>query len=312
MPPLPSSQAASHSYHQILSEDMNEPVPSFLADGSAYYPPGSSNANPNLANTTSWVSHGVGMYHAAIVDLRRSYGNGLQFRANYTYATNLDNGTAWNTSVSVNSPAFVMFPLREKLDWGPAATDIRQMAAAHGSYELPVGRGRRYLKRLPYPLEAALGAWTVSAIFNTQSGFPFTPQLAYNPTGNGDTRNPVRPDWNKNFTGQLYPHSPAQWFRPDAFSAPSPGTFGNVRRNALWGPGMTNMDMSAAKIVPCGERMRLQLRAEFFNIANHTNFATPNPVVFTAATSGISPTAGLITATATTSRQIQFGARLQF
>jgi hypothetical protein len=56
----------------------------------------------------------------------------------------------------------------------------------------------------------------------------------------------------------------------------------------------------------------LQFRAEFFNILNHTNFSTPNEVVYTSATSGISPTAGLVTATSTTSRQIQFGAKLQF
>ena len=50
----------SHSYHQILSEDMNEPVPTYLADGSPFYPAGAKNANPNLANSTSWVSQGIG------------------------------------------------------------------------------------------------------------------------------------------------------------------------------------------------------------------------------------------------------------
>ena len=59
------------------------------------------------------------------------------------------------------------------------------------------------------------------------------------------------------------------------------------------------------------ERAGLQFRAEFFNVLNHTNFTTPNPVVFTSADAGISPTAGVITATSTTSRQIQFGLKLQ-
>ena len=70
----------SHSYHQILSEDMNEPVPSYAADGSPYYPPKSPFANPNLANTTSWVSQGVGLYNALEVDVRRTFKTGLQFR----------------------------------------------------------------------------------------------------------------------------------------------------------------------------------------------------------------------------------------
>src|SRR5207249_4309297 len=53
----------SHSYHQILSEDMNEPVPSIAADGTVFYPAGAQNANPDLANSTSWVSQGVSLYN---------------------------------------------------------------------------------------------------------------------------------------------------------------------------------------------------------------------------------------------------------
>ncbi len=60
------------------------------------------------------------------------------------------------------------------------------------------------------------------------------------------------------------------------------------------------------------ERLNVQFRAEFFNLFNHTNFNTPNPVVFTAATGAASPTAGVITATSTSSRQIQFGLKLLF
>jgi len=154
--------------------------------------------------------------------------------------------------------------------------------------------------------------WTASAIIGAQSGFPFTPQLGYNPTGNGDTRNPVRPDWNPNFHGTLYPRTPQQWFNPEAFLPPAAGTYGNVRRNSLVGPELTNLDLSASKNTRLTERMGLQFRAELFNVLNHSNFLTPNEVVYTSATSGISPTAGVISATSTTSRQVQFGAKLQF
>ena len=200
----------SHSYHQILSEDMNEPVPTFQPDGTPFYPAGAQNANPGLANSTSWVSQGVGLYNGLLVDVRRSFANGFQLRGNYTYSKNLDDGSAWNTSVSGNTPAYVEFPLRPKLDWGPAATDLRNAASINGSYELPFGPGRRFLAKTTGPARIAAVGWTASAIVTAQSGFPFSPQLGYNPTGNGDTRNPVRPNWNPAFTGKLYPRTPGQ------------------------------------------------------------------------------------------------------
>ncbi len=302
----------SHSYHQILSEDMNEPVPQFLPDGTVFYPNGAQNSNPDLANSTSWVSQGVGLYNSLIVDVRRSFASGFQFRGNYTYAKNLDDGSAWNTSVSGNTPAYVEFPLRPKWDWGPAATDIRHLASLNGSYELPFGPHRKFLNHASRPVNFVASGWTASAIVNVQTGFPFTPQLGYNPTGNGDTRNPVRPNWNPDFKGNLYPRTPGQYFNPSAFLPPATGTYGNVSRDSLTGPGLSELDFSATKTAHFTERLGLQFRAEFFNILNHTNFSTPNEVVYTSATSGISPTAGVVTATSTTSRQIQFGAKLQF
>ena len=302
----------SHSYHQILSEDLNEPAPLYTAAGAPYYTSGEADVNPALANSTSWVSEGVGFYSALEVDVRRSFGNGVQFRGNYTYAKNLDDGSAWNTSVSGNTPAFVEFPLEPKLDWGPAATDVRQAASVNGSYELPFGPQKQFLKNASTPVNFVAEGWTVSAIANTQAGFPFSPQLGYNPTGNGDTRNPVRPNWNPAFSGNLYPRTASQYFNPQAFLTPATGTYGNVSRDALTGPGLLGLDFSAAKSARLTERLGLQFRAEFFNVLNHANFSTPNEVVYSSASSGISPTAGVVTATSTTSRQIQFGAKLQF
>jgi hypothetical protein len=78
----------------------------------------------------------------------------------------------------------------------------------------------------------------------------------------------------------------------------------------LQGAGLSQTDFSATKKILFTERLNLQFRAEFFNLFNHTNFNTPNPVVYTAATGGPSPTAGVITSTSTSSRQIQFGLKL--
>jgi len=302
----------SHSYHQILSEDMNEPVPFYTSAGAPYYTAGEPLANPALANSTSWASQGVGLYNALEVDVRRTFANGFQLRGNYTYSKNLDDGSAWNTSVSGNTPAFVSFPLNPKLDWGPASTDVRQLASLNGSWELPFGAKRRFLNHAAKPVDFIASGWTASGILSVQTGFPFTPQLGYNPTGNGDTRNPVRPNWNPAFNGNLYPHTVGEYFNPNAFLPPATGTYGNVKRDSLVGPGLSELDFSAVKNSRITERLGLQFRAEFFNILNHTNFLTPNEVVYTSATSGISPTAGVVTATSTTSRQIQFGAKLQF
>jgi hypothetical protein len=321
---------------------MNEPAPTFASNGQVYYPftsPATSAplANTSLANTTSWVSQGVALYNALTADLRRSFTNGLQFRGNYTWAKNLDNGSAWNTSVSGNTPAFVAFPLLPKADWGPAATDVRHSASINASYELPFGPQKQFLRTASAPVNFVADGWTVSSIVALQTGFPFSPQLGYNAPGNGDTRNPIRPSWNPSFKGNLYPHTPGQYFNPNAFIQPTVsvpnssggnviyGTDGNVSRDALIGPGLSELDFSAAKNAHLTERLGLQFRAEFFNILNHTNFLTPNEVVYSAAPaiqkagnvqtvvpSSISPTAGVVTATSTTSRQIQFGAKLQF
>jgi hypothetical protein len=81
-------------------------------------------------------------------------------------------------------------------------------------------------------------------------------------------------------------------------------------RNTLQGPSLVQTDVSAAKKFFLSDRLNLQFRAEIFNLCNQTNFNTPNPVVYAAETGGPSPTAGIITSTATSSRQLQFGLKL--
>ena len=310
----------SHGYHQILSEDQNTPAtvvcpescPAGIAAGTVFYP-STTKANPKVANTTSWVSQGISNYHALEVDVRRQLTQGLQLRGVYTYASNLDDGSAWNSSVSANTPAFVMYPGNPRLDYGPAATNIRHAAAINGTWELPFRDGGHFRKQF-------VEGWSLSGIATLQTGFPLSPQLGYNPTGSGDTRNPVRPNFNPAFRGPVYTKTVKQWFNPAAFSAPYPGTFGNVGRDTLTGPGLSQLDFSVGKSTTIHERLRAQFRAEIFNALNHANFTTPNPVVYSSgptpktpsAKAAPSSTAGVISATATTSRQIQLGVKLLF
>jgi hypothetical protein len=316
----------SHSSHQILSGDLNEPAYTVVGNGTIYYPT-ITKANTAVANTTSWWSGGSGNYNAFIVDLRHNLSHGIQLRANYTWSKNLDDGSAWNTSVSANTPAFVEVPSLPHLDYGPAATDVRHLVAINGTYDLPFGIGKTYFANIGKPAGYLVSGWSLSTIATLQSGFPFSPQLGYNPTGSGDSRNPVRPDLNPAFSGSLYSHGntaarAAQFFNPNAFSAPAYGTVGNARRDSLTGPGYADWDFSLLKTTQLTESVRLQFRAEFFNILNHTNLQLPNEVVYsagptqgtaanqTAAVTLGSP--GVITATANTSRQIQLGAKLIF
>ncbi|MGC1106006.1 MAG: carboxypeptidase-like regulatory domain-containing protein [Candidatus Acidiferrales bacterium] len=303
----------SHGYHGLLSLDANlpspticpaSPCPAGYPAGAYYYPANAPLANSALLNTTTWVSEGISSYNGLQVDVNHRFSRGLQFRGVYTFSKALDDGDNMNTSVAMNSPTFVSNPLDPTSDYGRASFDIRHSAVLNGTYALPFESGNvGWANRL-------VGDWQVSGIETMQSGLPFTPQLAYNPSNDGDTRNPVRPSLNPNFTGSIILDGPNEYFNPNAFIQPLAGTYGNAGRNILQGPSLFETDLSLTKKFNLTERLNLQFRAECFNLLNHTNFNTPNPVVYTAATGGPSPTAGVITSTATTSRQVQLGLKL--
>ena len=261
-------------------------------------------------NTTHWFSKGISSYNGLEVDVNHRWSHSLQFRGVYTFSKALDDGDNMNTSVATNSPAFVANPLQPKADYGRASFDVRHSAVLQAAYDLPFGRSNpsgdeSWVDRL-------VRNWQASGIVTLQSGLPFTPQLSYNPSNDGDTRNPVRPSWNPSFTGPVILGGPDQYFNPLAFIQPLPGTYGNVGRNVLQGPGLAQTDLSLARRFSLSERVGLQFRAEFFNLFNRTNFNTPNPVVYSSATGGPSPTAGVITSTSTSSRQVQLGLKLSW
>ena len=337
---LTAGYIGSKGSNQILSSNQNEPnsivcnnnCPAGVRNGTRYYP---TTVRPQLglANTISWITGGYSNYNAAVLDVRQAVRGGLQFRAVYTWSKNLDNGTAWNTSVSSNTPAFVSYPKQPSLDYGLAATDVRQVAAFNNTWDLPVGHGHYLLHDAGGALDRIAGGWSLSDIVTVQTGLPLTPQLGYNPTGSGDSRNPVRPDVNAAYSGALYTSGgtsarAARYFAPTAFSAPAYGTVGNLGRNTLTAPGFVAWDVSLRKTTRLTERARAEFRAEAFNILNHTNLGQPNPVVYTSgptqgatvaggtSASQTAPavgntSAGVITS-AGTSRQLQFSLKVAF
>lgn len=309
----------SRGFHEMLQLDANEPVPTIcpaapcpatLAAGTIYYPKGAPLANPAVSNTTTWMSEGMSSYDALQVDVNHHFDRGLQVRGIYTYSRSLDDGAAWNSSVAANTPAFVMYPLDPMLDWGLSPFNVAQQASINGTYELPVGRGKALLGRTKGWQEKLVSGWELTGIANLQTGYPFTPQLGFNPTNNGDTRDPIRPSYNPAFTGNVIVGSPNEYFNPDAFILPASGTYGNVGRDTLIGPGLATLDVGLLKETSISEKLHLQFRAEFFNVLNRVNFDTPNETVFTSSSGIPSPTAGVMTSTATTARQIQFGLKL--
>ena len=154
------------------------------------------------------------------------------------------------------------------------------------------------------------GGWQWNGSVRAASGFPFTPLAGSNISGTGDTSNSDMLSWNSDFKGPVIVGKPDQWFDPRAFVLPPQGTFGNAARGSLRGPGLFNVDTSFLKKIRISEGLNLQFRAEAFNVLNHPNFAYPNEVVF--AGNNYSSSGGVITNTATTSRQIQFALKLLF
>jgi hypothetical protein len=153
--------------------------------------------------------------------------------------------------------------------------------------------------------------WQINSIFTALSGFPFGPLSGSNRSGDGNTGNPDRPNWNPAFTGPVVEGSPNQWFNPNAFSLEAVGTFGNVGKNVLVGPNLQGLDVSLLKTTSIGERMRLEFRAEAFNVLNRPNFSLPGSSNLFSGTT-INPSAGVILSTASSSRQVQFGLKAIF
>lgn len=324
----------SHGYHELIGIDANEPVPTIcpaspcpatypntfpagLANtpvpaGTYFIPAGTPKANPSstLTNTWTWFSLGVSSYNALQADLNHRFSHGLSLRGAYTWSKALDDGDSLNATAAGNAPGLVSNPYNLRADWGLATYDVRNMGVISTIYELPFGRGKWLANGVGEWGNRFVGGWSVNSIVTLQCGFPFTPQLSYNPSNNGDTRNPVRPFVNPNFTGPVILGNPNQWFNPNAFLQPpaNSGFYGNLGRNTLIGPGLATWDFSAVKETVIRESVSLQFRAEIFNLLNRANFNTPNLIVFTP--SGVSGTAGAITSTSTTSRQIQFGLKL--
>ena len=318
IPPQVCAQATCTAGGTATLASFNNVAPT-VPQGTVYIPgPGTKRPNPFLSAGFFWYTEGNTSYNALQANITHRFSKGLQFRGNYTRSKSLDINSGLTLAQSTNEPQMVLnrFDLRQ--DWGPSALNATNLGTVSATYDLPFGHTQRWLNDVSRVESKFVSGWQLNGIGTFVSGFPFTPLIGSNRSGDGDTRNPDRPSLNPSFTGPVITGNPNQWFNPSAFLMPAAGTYGNVGRETFTGPGLAEVDLSLFKDTAITEKANLQFRAEFFNILNRSNYGPPNTTVFSGALGAsagpgvISPSAGLITTTATTSREIQFGLKLIF
>jgi hypothetical protein len=221
-------------------------------------------------------------YHALQAALSKRFGSGLGFLASYTYSKSLDYVSSFN--VSGSAPRLVagendlaQNPFDLNAEHGPSLFDARHRFVFSGSYEIPVARSWTGAAR------AVLGGWQLNSIMNFASGTPFTVYDSANVSLQGSAPEITgfyssRPDAIADPNAGR--HMPDQWVSRQAFRRLDPaseaGKFGNEGRNIVRGPGIASVDLSLLKTIAIRESVRLQFRAECFNIANHANFGLPD------------------------------------
>ena len=238
-------------------------------------------------------------YNGLQVELNKQMSSGLSFKTSYTWSKSLD----WQSDPYSGGPVDFY---NVRADWGPSDYNRPQMFVFSGLYQLPVGKGKRYLSSANALAENVLGGWSIGSIITLDSGAPT------NAFANGDVANTGWGSQRAQRTG-TNPYSSSggggkalkQWLNPAAFTQPAAFTRGNESRNDLHNPSYKNVDFNANKNFPLFETVKLVFKAEMFNIFNHTNYGTPSNTVNN---SGF----GQILSSNGQGRLVQFALKVQF
>lgn len=249
------------------------------------------------------ASSGIGRYDSLQTKLEKRYSNGLYFLAGYTWAHCRDDAfgpIGQSQYGGYRNPTFLGF----NYDYGSCTQDVRNRFTLSPQYELPFGKGKRFLNHGGF-INTAVGNWKTSAIFQAQTGDPVFltstnqgssyPIRVGDPFAPGGTPNPIT---QPNFQCATQTRTLQQWFNPCAFINPpqailnngvdEPGSnqidashagtipFGPRGRQAIYGPGFNRLDLSLFKsfAIPFRESS-LQFRADAFNVLNHPSFSNP-------------------------------------
>ena len=193
---------------------------------------------------------------------------------------------------------------------GNSSGDIRQNLAFSLLYTIPMGQGYRFLGSAKGVPGFLVSGWSVASLGLIHTGIPFTVFIGVNTFGNGNLTN-QRPNAVAGVNPYAANKSINGWLNPAAFTLPLQGTFGNLARNSVYGPGFTNVDFSLLKTTKFSESKNLEFRAEFFNIPNHPNFGQPSSTFNTSSFGQVFQTFGA-TLGLGTSRQIQLALKFNF
>jgi outer membrane receptor protein involved in Fe transport len=251
--------------------------------------------NPVLADVTYQVSDGLSNYNALQLTVEKRLSQGLTMLMGYTWAHAIDNtGTEFGGGTGTPQD-----PRCRNCDRGNSASDIRHRFTASYTYSLPFGKGSAFLNR-GGAANFILGGWQTNGFVTLETGLPYTPALQTSTT-NGTGSRPDRIASGNLSSGQNIKN----WFDVTAFTTPAPFTYGNAGRDILFGPGRVNFDLSLFKDFQIREQVKMQFRAESFNIFNTPQFGLPNGTIGNAQAPVISSIVG-------NPRQMQLALLLRF
>ena len=216
-------------------------------------------------------------YDSLQVKFNRQFSGGYSLKANYTLQRALQHDAGYfGTDLPEHQGLY-----DSELNFGPAGWDRTHNFVLSIVAELPFGRERRYLSDIGPVAEIFLGGWQINANHFMQSGLPF--DVSYRDAGADRDTGPNRVDVIGDPEG---PQTRTQWFNAtpigspgSAFGRPARGTFGNMERNSLRGPGYWRTDASLFKHFTFATDKLLEVRIEAVNLFNHVNLGNPDSEV---------------------------------
>ena len=258
----------TRGHRLALMRDINAPAPSAAGVSQARRP--FTALYPDLAAINELETIGRSQYNSLQMSLIQSNWHGLSGRLNYTLSHAMDNGSEARNTLPMDSTNI-------DADWGNASFDIRHVVSAGFTYNLPAWNGSRLAD-----------GWQFNVISTIQSGTPFNITTGTDVSGTGDRQD--RPNLvGDPFGGIAQPTTgtAVRYFNPAAFAVPAAGTFGNLPRNAYYGPWFKTVDVSVFKTTKLTARTSIQLRAEIFNVFNIINWANPGNMLSSSTTFGL-------------------------
>jgi hypothetical protein len=208
-------------------------------------------------------------YNAFLISLRRRFSRGLSYGISYTWSHGISDFVDNLTGTAEPQNAYDY-----RADRGESPFDIRSRFVSFVTYELPVGKGKPLLNNDGWS-GRLLGGWQVNSIVTLQTGTPFEVNAA-DVSNTGPSHDSRANCIGDPFLGTFTDPRNGVWLNANAFSVPDLGTFGNCGARSFHGPGVQNVDLSLFKIFPVTESMKVEFRAESFNLFNHANFTNPS------------------------------------